>query len=89
VGGTKPSLVEAMNLGLFIITFKVEYNIETTENSAIYFQNKEDLKHILNQYQNNSFDIKAYQIKMKEIAGKRYRWDIITRKYANVFNCLK
>ena len=37
-GGTNPSLVEAMNLHLPIITYGVVYNRETTENQALYFE---------------------------------------------------
>lgn len=85
VGGTNPSLVEAMNLGLCVIAYNVSYNVETTERSALYFGNKEDLIKILNDYEEDKIDIKAYQIKMNEIAKRRYRWDIITEKYAAIF----
>lgn len=42
-GGTNPSLVEAMNLHLPIITYGVVYNRETTENRALYFEDAESL----------------------------------------------
>ena len=42
-GGTNPSLVEAMNLHLPIITYGVVYNRETTENQALYFEDAESL----------------------------------------------
>lgn len=86
VGGTNPSLVEAMNLGLFIVAFGAEYNIETTENKAVYFNNELDLLNILNMIDNNQIDQNASKLAMKEIAKRRYRWEIITDKYAEVFN---
>jgi len=36
-GGTNPSLVEAMFLGLPIVSYNVSYNKTTTENKALYF----------------------------------------------------
>ncbi len=89
VGGTNPSLVEAMNLGLFCVVFNVEYNIETTENKAIYFKSLLELKDIINKFENNNFDLEAYKYKMKEIAKRRYTWDRIVEKYSNEFNMEK
>ena len=37
VGGTNPSLVEAMSLGLCVAAYDVEFNRETTERAALYF----------------------------------------------------
>jgi glycosyltransferase involved in cell wall biosynthesis len=85
VGGTNPSLVEAMNLGLCIVSFKIDYNIETTENKAIYFSDANDLINILNNYKNNLINVDAYKVVMKEIAVRRYKWDIITKKYSKIF----
>lgn len=47
-GGTNPSLVEAMYLGLPIVCYGVIYNKVTTENQAIYFSDTEDLIQIIN-----------------------------------------
>jgi len=85
VGGTNPSLVEAMNLGLCVVAFNIEYNIETTENCAIYFNSVSDLANILNEYDNDKIDIVSYKEKMNEIAKRRYTWGLITEKYASVF----
>jgi glycosyltransferase involved in cell wall biosynthesis len=85
VGGTNPSLVEAMSLGLCVVVFNVEYNIETTENCAIYFNSTADLIKILTDYCNNKIETYSYKETMKEIAQRRYTWDMITDKYAGVF----
>jgi glycosyltransferase involved in cell wall biosynthesis len=86
VGGTNPGLVEAMNLGLFCVVYNVEYNIETTENKAIYFSNISDLQRIIKQFENNELDVPFYRVKMKEIAKRRYSWDIIVKKYEKEFS---
>ena len=85
VGGTNPSLVEAMNLGLCCIVYNVDYNVETTENKAIYFSSSSDLKNILLDFSKNKIDLAFIKSNMKEVAKRRYIWSIITSKYANAF----
>jgi glycosyltransferase involved in cell wall biosynthesis len=85
VGGTNPSLVEAMHLGLFILAYDVEYNRETTENQAIFFKNKDELLSILRKIGNRDIDSIEIRTKMKEIANRRYLWSVITNKYKKVF----
>ena len=78
-GGTNPSLVEAMYLGLPIIAFGVSYNKVTTENKALYFYTLEDLIHQLkNAY---SSKLKTIGSLMGEIAQRRYNWAHIAFKY--------
>ena len=50
-GGTNPSLVEAMFLGLPIIAYNVSYNKTTTERSALYFTKIDDLVNIIRDLQ--------------------------------------
>ncbi len=85
VGGTNPSLVEAMNLGLCCVVYNVDYNIETTENSAIYFNTAEELKVIVNKLENKT-ELTGYKNKMLEIAKRRYIWKLIIEKYSNLFS---
>jgi len=88
VGGTNPSLVEAMNLGLCIVAFDVDYNRETTENQAIYFQDKEELLSIMRKITIDEIEVFEYQSKMEAIAKRRYLWRIITDKYKEIFQRL-
>jgi len=83
-GGTNPSLVEAMFLGLSIISFDVSYNRETTFESAIYFNSKESLISILRRIDETS-SLNKISIKMKQIADEHYGWKKITDKYAEIF----
>lgn len=82
-GGTNPSLVEAMNLALPIIAYGVNYNISTTENQAIYFRSSEELLKIIRSV--TSERLKGVAEKMKEIADRRYKWNIICKKYEDLF----
>jgi len=78
-GGTNPSLVEAMYLGLPILAYGVSYNKVTTENKALYFNSREEL---IMQLQ-NIYTAKLKQIghEMQSIAHRRYTWAFISKKY--------
>lgn len=79
-GGTNPSLVEAMYLGLPVLAFDVTYNRTTTEGKALYFNSANAL---VDHIQHTSVaDLKAQAAVMKAIAYRRYSWSVITRKYA-------
>lgn len=81
VGGTNPSLVEAMYLGLPIVAFDVVYNRATTEDKAFYFKDVKSLQEIIN----NNGDLELVASKMKEVANRRYRWEVISKKYVELF----
>ncbi|WP_426094558.1 DUF1972 domain-containing protein [Flavobacterium sp. DSR2-3-3] len=82
-GGTNPSLVEAMFLELPIITYGVNYNVETTANKAKYFANKNELFKILSNINQEELNVVAKD--MKNVANKIYTWEAVTADYANLF----
>lgn len=82
-GGTNPSLVEAMNLHLPIITYGVVYNRETTENQALYFEDAESLIYCIRSFGEKRR--KAVADAMYAIARRRYLWSIICMKYERLF----
>jgi len=79
-GGTNPSLVEAMYLGLPIMSFDVSYNKTTTENKAIYFSSSAVLIKQLNI--TSETELEYLRNEMKSIALRRYTWDVIACQYA-------
>ena len=81
-GGTNPSLVEAMILGLPIVAFNVAFNRASTHNQALFFRNKSDLKNIIQSKSTQDY----YEVgkKLKKVALQEYTWATITRKYANI-----
>lgn len=81
-GGTNPSLVEAMYLGLPIVAFDVNFNRETTENKALYFRDAEELKNICGSIEAEAS--KKIGDAMKEIADRRYTWQRISECYAKL-----
>jgi glycosyltransferase involved in cell wall biosynthesis len=82
-GGTNPGLVEAMYLGLPIFAFGVDYNKETTENKAFYFDNASGLVSLLKNI--NEEQLIEIGRDMKVIAKERYTWSYISSEYCNLF----
>ncbi len=84
-GGTNPSLVEAMYLGLPIVAFNVGYNRETTENNALFFTTVYDLEKIIDDFSKNKIDLLDIKTKVRSVAFRRYKWNVIANKYARLF----
>lgn len=82
-GGTNPSLVEAMYLGLPVIAYEVAYNRETTCNKAMYFTSKNELIDILRSVKPNELEVVAENL--KRCAVEDYTWREIAVKYASLF----
>lgn len=83
-GGTNPSLLEAMHLSLPIIAFDCEFNRETTENKALFFEDASTLRsHLLSTI---AFERSEISTQMKNIANRRYTWEIVSKQYADLFS---
>ena len=78
-GGTNPSLVEAMYLGLPIFSFNIIYNRITTENQALYFNSEKNLQKLLENLEN--INLKEMGNQLNRIANRRYLWSVIANKY--------
>lgn len=83
VGGTNPSLVEAMNLGLPIFAFGVNYNRETTQHKAEYFTDKDDLISLINNLDDKNLAEVSHDMYL--IAKKNYTWKGIAKGYSEIF----
>jgi glycosyltransferase involved in cell wall biosynthesis len=82
-GGTNPSLVEAMYLGLAIFSYKIKYNQETTQYKALYFKNSNEIISLLNNITEDTLDV--IKKDMKSIAIKNYTWNKISQQYMKLF----
>lgn len=81
-GGTNPSLVEAMYLGLPILAYGVAYNRVTTENRALYFTTIDELIKQLNTI--DFTKLSKIGDTMLTIAKRRYVWKKVSKKYENL-----
>lgn len=79
-GGTNPSLVEAMHFNIPVYAFDCDFNRYTTEDKAFYFSTSNNLNDlIMNENLDDSIHENAKD--MKEIANRRYTWEIVTTQY--------
>ena len=80
-GGTNPSLVEAMFLGLPILSIDVIYNRITTHNQALYFNNEKDLCELVLECSVGKHDLETIRYNLQQIAYNQYTWRRITQLY--------
>lgn len=83
-GGTNPALVEAMNLGLPILAHHSIFNKHTTNFEAEYFNDSNDIFNRIKSFSN--VDLSSIGEKMSSIAKEKYKWEIISKEYAQVFD---
>lgn len=84
VGGTNPSLLEAMASKALIIAHKNEFNAAILEENAFYFSTKEDIKQI-----SESITKKDNKSKIEnnyEAVKIKFNWDKINKEYLDFFN---
>ena len=80
VGGTNPSLVEAMYLGLNIIAHDNVFNRFTTGDLVYYFSNQKSLHEALSK----SISQPISAEKLKNLVLERYTWKKVIDKYKKV-----
>jgi len=82
-GGTNPSLVEAMYLELPIFAYGIQYNRETTQNKALYFDDKDELIELLKSTDKET--LQKVATNMKIVAEENYTWKKISEQYSKIF----
>lgn len=90
VGGTNPSLLEALGAGNIVIGHDNPFNREVTDNKMLYFSNPEECASAINSVDNLSIE---EQVRLSQISHERiknyYNWDRIASEYLNMFKeCL-
>jgi len=82
-GGTSPALVEAMSLGMPVLSYDINYNKETTQEKAKYFGCEKQLVDLLESL--SDMDLIYLGNEMFNIAQKNYSWELIAKKYVSIF----
>ncbi len=87
VGGTNPSLLEALGSTDLNLLLDVGFNREVAQESAIYWtKDKGNLAALINKADNMSeAQIGIYGIKAKKRISEAYSWEYITGKYLELF----
>ena len=83
VGGTNPSLLEALSLTKLNILYDVCFNKDIGKKSCIYFDEKKSLSKILNNI--TKYDRKKMGKECQKIIKNNFTWDIIVDKYKKIF----
>jgi glycosyltransferase involved in cell wall biosynthesis len=84
-GGTNPSLVEAMHCHSTILAFDCSFNRATTEDRACFFASTEGLTDLLARV--SAGEQVSQRGVLKEIANRRYRWEVVSRQYFQIVGC--
>lgn len=88
VGGTNPSLLEAMGSGALIFAHKNKFNQGVLKDNAFYFESADDIKKLVLQVK-KSDNLQLVQNNFKAIETE-YNWQKINEKYLQFFiNCQK
>ncbi len=86
VGGTNPSLVEAMCLGLCVLAFSVNYNKSTTKDSALYFSTADELTSLVKYvYEDESLQ-QEVGARLFQLGHKEYNWANIINEYEKILS---
>lgn len=90
VGGTNPSLLEALSITNVNILYDVCYNREVGEDSCFYFSKDSDsLKMVIDDVQKLSDEERTlYGLLAKKRIHDDYTWEIVVRRYNEVFDFL-
>ena len=84
VGGTNPSLLEALGSTKLNLLLKVGFNEEVAENAALYWTKEEDNLSLLIDRCDN-IDRESLGFKAKERIEKAYSWEYIAQRYAEAW----
>lgn len=88
VGGTNPSLLEALSSTKLNILLDVVFNKEVGGDGAIYFDKENNmLSEVIYRVENLSdLEIKKMSDKAMQRIKENYTWDFIVEQYENLFN---
>lgn len=85
VGGTNPSLLEAMAAGTYIAAHDNVFNKHVLGNDALYFSSADDVKNIIDGFENHFSQRPAFEKNNVEKIRTFYNWQNITNMYEKMF----
>lgn len=85
VGGTNPSLIEALSLTDLNILYDICFNKDVGLDTCLYFKESDSLTKLLNNKELLNKKRKELGPKAKKRAQENFTWDIIIEKYKNIF----
>ncbi|MGZ7134518.1 MAG: glycosyltransferase, partial [Methanobacterium sp.] len=85
VGGTNPSLLEAMSMGNIIVAHGNQFNKEVCGNCAIYFEDSENLKDKIKLIESNPENYQKLKLEAFYRVKEGYLWKKIVEDYETLF----
>ncbi len=87
VGGTNPSLLEALGCGNIVIAHDNVFNREVAGDVALFFRSSLQIPEIISEIESYTREQKMQKIeKARTIACDKYDWDKIAEKYLTLLN---
>lgn len=86
VGGTNPSLLEAMMDKNLIIAHDNQFNREVCQDSALFFQDSQKLSEIMDNFDYNIKEIQKLKNKAYDRVKENYQWINIIEDYLALFS---
>jgi glycosyltransferase involved in cell wall biosynthesis len=89
VGGTNPSLLEAMACGSFILAHDNAFNRKVLFDAGLYFRNSEEVKGLLQQLAElRQKHAKTFATQNTGRIQKEYNWDSVVDRHEALFEQL-
>lgn len=87
VGGTNPSLLEALASTKLNLLLDVPFNTEVGKDAAIYFnKDNNNLSELINRIDKMSEEVRnKYSLRAKNRIIRDYDWNVITSNYEKIF----
>ena len=86
VGGTNPSLLEAMSMKNIILAHGNQFNKEVCGNGALYFENSNSLKEKIELIENSTENYQKLKLEAFNRVKEGYLWNGIISKYEFLFD---
>lgn len=89
VGGTNPSLLEAMGCGNLILAHDNSFNRETLADAGLFFSSVAGLTEIINKVETSDEDLDLLRQKAKERARTQYQWPDVVNRYIALIDAVR
>lgn len=87
VGGTNPSLLEAMACGCFILSHDNVFNKSVLGENALYYTNEQEIVSMLDDMDKTIEKKEGFAAGNLQIIRDRYSWEKLTDTYEKYFEC--
>ena len=81
VGGTNPSLLEAMSAGNLVISHDNPFNREVCRDAAVYFENAKSLAKAIDAVERDSSRFSHLGRRALELIEDNHQWETVTNEY--------